>query len=166
MRGLLLVAVAACLNAAEPAQLLAGGDFEAVLSGLPSGITQEIEDANHYLRLTASPDKMVTVYREVDVTGLKNLKLTFRERHNGVKAGAQPWFDARLMLEFKDAARATVKGAPAPPHFQGTVEAWTPHTVLCAVPEGATLLAIMPAMFQAAEGTFDIDAIEVVAVDH
>ncbi len=164
---MLVLALATYLNAADPAQqLLAHGDFEAVLSGLPTGISQEIEGGNHYLRLTASPGKMVTLYREIDVTGLKNLQLSFRERHHGVKIGDQKWFDARLMLEFKDAARASVKGAPAPPHFQGTAEAWTPHTLHIVVPETATWLAIMPAMFQAAEGTFDIDDVEVIAVDH
>ncbi len=103
-------------------------------------------------------------YREVDVRGKKALQLSLKARYNGIKAGAQPWFDGRIMMKFQDAEKKEMKGAPSP-NFRGTSTEWKEKTVRFVVPEGAAVLAVMPCMFNAAEGTLDLDDLALTEID-
>lgn len=165
---ILLAALAGVLPAGESAQLLSNGDFETgegkpTSWGLPAGASWETEGSNHFIRYTAN-GKMVMSYRELDVRGKKALQLTFKARHNGIKVGAQPWFDGRIMMKFQDAEKKELKGAPSP-NFRGTATEWREKTIRFVVPEGATVLALMPCMFNAVEGTLDLDDLSLTEID-
>lgn len=164
----LLATLAGVLPAGDAVQLIGNGDFETGEGkptgwGLPAGATWETESGNHFIRYTAN-GKMVMSYRELDVRGKKALQLTFKARHNGIKPGAQPWFDGRIMMKFQDAEKKELKGAPSP-NFRGTATEWKEKTVRFVVPAGATVLALMPCMFNAAEGTLDLDDLSLTEID-
>lgn len=147
---------------AKAAQVLAthgslfpGGDFES--SAGKKKIVEE--DGNHFLRIeTIEPGKMEMDYRTVDVpAGVKALELTWKQRVTGLKKGEKPWFDARILLEWKDAAGKPVEGKPSPPYTQKDTAGWVEKSTSFLVPEGAATLVLMPSMFQAKAGTFDLD---------
>lgn len=155
-RALPLVAALAPLAAAERTLLHEG--FDAAGEGWSLDGAQGAVDINRYLRLTVDvPDRQVLLYREVPVAGAEAVRLALRLRWSGVKRGAKPWFDARLMLEFRDAKGAKLAGAPPPPFFTGSSDGWQKRELAFAVPPGATVLTIMPALFQAKAGSFDLD---------
>ena len=110
------------------------------------------------------PGKMESLYAQVDVSKAKALQFDFRVRYAGVKRGEKPWFDARIMLDFKDADGKAVTPGPPVPYYTGSSD-WKKQTLRFAVPPGAATLAIMPALFQATAGTFDIDSVSLVAID-
>ncbi len=159
---LLSVFAASCCFAAELPNLLANGNFESGAEGWPqpAGASIEAEGANHFLRLKSSaPGQTVNVYRQVPVAGMVTLQLTFRTRHSDVKRGAQPWFDARVILDFKDDAGKVVKGAPGHPFFTGSSDGWKEKSLRFEVPSTATTFSLMPALVQPESGTLDIDDI-------
>ena len=159
---LLIPVLTCCAAAAELPNLLANGDFENGAAGWPqpAGATIEAEGANHFLRLkSAAPGQTVNVYRQVPVAGMATLQLTFRTRHSDVKRGAQPWFDARVILDFKDETGKIVKGAPGHPFFTGSSDGWKDKSLRFEVPSTATTFSLMPALFQPESGTLDIDDI-------
>lgn len=166
---LLPLLMAAGLAAGEPAQLLANGDFEAgdgkpANWGSPAGTTWESEGGNRFARFTANGG-MIMFYREVDVRSRKALQLSWRARHVGIKPGEKPWFDGRIMLSFRDAEKKELKGGPAAPSFRGTSESWKDGSVRFRVPDGATVLAVMPCLFKAAAGTLDLDDLVLTEID-
>src|SRR4051794_22567228 len=70
-----------------------------------TGGTWENESGNHFLRLTsAQPGEMVMLYQQVRIPeSVKAIELTFKWRVSNLKKGKQTWFDARIMMDFKDA---------------------------------------------------------------
>ena len=163
-------------RAVEPVSgpsLIPNGDFETANhddhwpDGWPkAGVIKE-EAGNHFLRLTSdSPGKMVTLYRSILLPiGTKALRLSWRWRVSGLKVGKQPWFDARLMLEFKDSAGAKVKPAPAAPYLRKDTPGWVQGELKFLVPESATTLEFMPSLLQVDQGTLDLDDIELHSID-
>jgi hypothetical protein len=124
------------------------------------------EEGNHFLRLSSpAPDTMVMLYREVSLpAGTEALELSWRQRVTGLKVGKQAWFDARIMMEFMDAARAKVSPNPSAPASRRDTKGWEAKRIVFPVPRGATLLKFMPSLFHVASGTFDLDDIRLVAV--
>lgn len=135
--------------------LIPGGDFEAAAG--KKNIVEE--EGNHFLRLqTTEPGKMVMDYRTIDVPAdAKALQLTWKQRVTGLKKGDKPWFDARIMMEWKDAAGGKMSAKPSPPYAQKDTDGWVEKTTSFLVPEGAATLVLMPSLFQAKAGTFDLD---------
>ena len=84
------------------------------------------EDGNRFLRMTASePGKMTMLYREIAIPeGVDALELKFRYRLHDFKRGSQSWFDARIMMEFMDAARNKVSPNPPAPNFTRNQGEW------------------------------------------
>ncbi len=123
------------------------------------GGTWETEDGNHFLRLTSPRSgEMVMLYRPIDLpAGIKALELKWRQRVTNLKAGKEPWFDARLMLEFKDAAGKHLPSKPSPPYTQANTKGWVERSARFLVPEEAVTLELMPCLFQVERGTFDLD---------
>ena len=170
--GLLLLAVVYRSHAQTNLSLLANGDFESGAvkpSGwpMPAGATWEKEDGNHFLRLHAEePGKTVLVYLAVPIKSeYKALELSYRVRSEDIKREKQLWFDGRIMMNFKDANKKTVKPSPAPPVFRDTKTEWETRSQKFLVPVGATLLEIMPCLFQAASGTLDFDDFRLTPID-
>lgn len=135
--------------------LLPGGDFE----GAAGKKNVAEEEGNHFLRLQADePGKMVMDYRTIDIPAeAKALELTWKQRVTGLKKGEKPWFDARILMEWKDAAGGKLSAKPSPPYAQKDTEGWVEKSTSFLVPDGAATLVLMPALFQAAAGTFDLD---------
>ena len=151
----------------EPGQnLMDNGDFERIKDGVPVGWLKangentscQVEEGNHFLRLhLTEPGKMVQVYRTIPLAeDDKALELSFRVRTEGIKVGAQPWYDGRIMMNFIGADKKKLPGAPAP-YFRGTSKDWRTVTNRFVVPEGAVTLEFMPSLFMAAAGTLDLD---------
>ncbi len=124
------------------------------------------EGGNHFIRQTAAgTDKMVLLYRSVSLPeDAQAFKLSFRVRFDGVKPGKQNWHDARVMIDFKDASGRKLPGGPAHPSFKGSCDGWQTRVLGLTPPPGATTLEIMPTLFQAAAGTFDIDDLELTPI--
>jgi hypothetical protein len=161
-------------TAQQPAPLPAGGslipngNFESDTDSdhwpdgwprLKSGGSWQEENGNHFLRLSSSqPGETVLMYFPVTVPkGVGALELTWRQRVSDLKPGKQPWFDARIMMEFKDADGARLKGAPGAPNARKDTDGWVGRSAKFLVPEGAHTLEFMPALFQVERGTFDLD---------
>jgi hypothetical protein len=125
------------------------------------------EKGNHFIRLTSpAPGANVMMYAEIPIPeGTKALEISWKHRITGLQIGAQKWFDARILMEFMDAAKAKVAPGPKVPAFRKDVPEWTPASVQFLVPEGAKTLKFMPALFQVAAGTWDIDDMAINPVD-
>lgn len=166
------VSFAATLPTADP--LLPDGTFEK-----PDGtgewprdwpkaknVAWESEAGNWFLRLSAAgTGTIVSIYRTVPVpSDVRAVEITFRRRVSGLIVGDQPWHDARIMINFKDAA---AKKTPAPrvPYTSRSTDGWEPVTHRMKIPEGTVALEFMPALFRANAGTFDIDDISLKPID-
>ena len=158
------------------AAILSNGDFQVDADGdgvpdgwaSPKGGVSYVRDGeNRFLRLTSStPDEMVITYRQVRVPkGVAALELTWKQRTAGLKVGTQSWFDARVMLQFKDAAGEKVAGGPPAPNTNKNSDGWSERGVKFLVPDGAVVLEIMPTLFRVTSGTFDLDDVALKATD-
>jgi endoglucanase len=127
--------------------------------GKAKGASYEVEEGNHFLRLTASkPGEMVMLYQQMDLPAeVKALELTWRQRITGLKTGKFPWFDARILIEFKDGAGQTMKDKPAPPYTQKSTNGWVERRTKFLVPSEALTVVLMPTLFQVEKGVFDLD---------
>jgi hypothetical protein len=175
----------ACLSAAPAtkgtpapatnASLIVNGDFEVAgtdtmwpdgwarpSAGEPAWVT---EDGNHFIRLRASaPGQTLILHRIVALpAAAKALKFSVRVRVTDITPGAQPWFDARIVTDFKSGTGAKIKGAKTITFRKDTD--WVERTVSFLVPEGAVSLEVMPSLFQVEAGTFDLDDLSLVVID-
>jgi len=124
-----------------------------------TGGSWEVEDGNHFLRLASlRAGELVLLYRPVDLPAdVRALALSWRQRVSDLRTGKEPWFDARIMLEFKDAAGQKLNQRPSPPYTNRNTEDWVERTTEFLVPENAVMLEFMPTLFQVERGTFDLD---------
>ncbi len=168
-------AAAARQQGAAPPPLVANGDFEADKNadGWPDGWSRLKEGAqwpqeggNRFLRLVSQkPGQTLLLYRAVAVpTGTKALELTWRWRATDLKPGKEAWFDARLLLDFKDAVGKKLTPSPAAPYLRASTNGWREGKLRITVPDGAKTLEFMPALFQVERGTLDLDDIRIAAV--
>ena len=158
-----------CVAQEAPATpIISNGNFQTDedADGTPDGwgaakgsLSYQTEGDNKFARLVSQkPGQMALIYRLIPIpAGHKALELTYKQRISDLKPGKQAWFDARIMMEWKDAAGNKVKGAPSPPYSRKNTEGWVEKTKAFLVPEGATTLEFMPALFQVVSGTFDVD---------
>jgi hypothetical protein len=156
---------------APSASLLSNSDFsvddgQGKPAGWPTkeGVTWEQEGGVHFLRFKAAePGKMVMAYRQMPLP--KNhppaLEVHVRARYTDIKHGSKAWFDGRVILQFKDAAGKVVKPQPPAPNFTGTSKGWVDKSVYFAIPARATILEVMPCLFNVESGTMDIAQLEV-----
>lgn len=171
-RGVLALSLATLSNAAEHTDLISNGSMEvdSNADGWPDGwpnLTKKggswgEEDGNHFIRLTnTQPGKLVMLYKELRIPkDTPALKLTWRERISDLQLGDQPWFDARIMLEFMDGARQKIQPSPKPSYTQKNTNGWVTKSVEFAVPQGAATLKFMPSLLNVKSGTFEIDDIK------
>ncbi|XHR29656.1 MAG: hypothetical protein ACFUZC_03670 [Chthoniobacteraceae bacterium] len=169
-----LVASPVVAQTAGPA-LIPNSDFSADTKGAGwpdgwgrgEGITWETENGAHFLRLTSQrPGQMLMLYREISVTAdAKAAELTVRYRSAGIKKGEKPWFDARVIVNFMDAARKAVKPDVSPLVLKPEVAEWTTVTKRFLIPEGTQKIKFMPSLFQVAEGRVDFAEIKLIVID-
>lgn len=164
---------AACL-AAETSMLPEGSfekptgssDWPAGWGKPKSGGSWEQENGNHFVRLTSNtPGEMVMMYQPVKLSAeMKALELTWRMRVTGLQKGKQAWFDARILIDFKDKSGNKLAGGLAPNAGKDT-EGWVDRKVAFLVPAGAAQLEVMPALFQVNRGKFDLDDVVLKSID-
>lgn len=157
------------------ASLVLNGDFEQAGNdpAWPEGWTRpkagaatwETESENKFIRLRATePKQTLLVHKLVQLPAdAKALTVTVRVRVTDLVLGEQAWFDPRVMIDFKDAAGAKLKGAK-PLVFRKDTD-WVERKVSFLVPEGAAVLEVMPALTQVQAGAFDIDDLKVEVID-
>lgn len=129
-------------------------------------VSWETEAGNWFLRLTSTtPGATVSLFREVPLpTGTQAIELSFRRRVSGLVVGDQPWFDARVVLNFKDAIGKKTPAARMPYTQRDTVE-WQTVVHRMRVPEGAVAIEFMPSLFRVKAGVFDLDDVVMKAID-
>ncbi len=133
--------------------------------GLPGSGSWESEGegaaANRFLRLKSpAAGETVLLYRLIDIpSDAGALELSWRQRVSGLKPGKLPWYDARIMLHFKDSAGKQMPNSPAAPATRKDTGGWIARTTSFLVPKGAVSLELMPSLFQVESGTFDLDDI-------
>ena len=160
----------------EPANLFPNGNFEtdADRDGWPdawgklkTGGHWQAEEGNHFLRLESSkPGESVLLYQPVALKhGEQALRLSWRQRVSNLKPGKQPWFDARVLLEFKDVEGHKLKSGVNAPYTRKDTDGWVDRRVEVLVPEGAVLFEFMPALMSVESGTFDLDDVALHAID-
>lgn len=133
--------------------------------GSARGATWIAEEGNHFFRTTAIQGKQVGLYMSAPITTeIKALELTFRARVTGLERGMENWFDARVIINFKDDAG---KRTPPPklPYFSKDTDGWVTVTHRMRVPDNAVVIELMPGLFKATAGTFDIDDIQLKPID-
>jgi hypothetical protein len=158
----------AAKNSGLNGELFPNGDFQTVgkITGVPdkwgaakAPVSWETEGDNRFLRLTApEPGKTVMYYRLIDIPAdVKAVELKWKQRVTDLKPGKSAWFDARIMMDFKDAANQKVAGGPSAPYSRQSSDGWVERSIQFLVPEGAVALEFMPSLFQVERGTFDLD---------
>ena len=176
---LLLALISASGSAAEPASspsLIANGNFEADANSDQwpdgwargkSGVSWPAEEGNHFLRLVSEkPGETVLHFHEVKLPeSCRALTLSWRMRCSDLKPGKEAWFDARILLEFKDAAGNKLGGGPSAPYLRKNTEGWVERSIRFLVPDGTQTLQFMPSLFQVERGTFDLDDVTLTQTD-
>jgi hypothetical protein len=155
---------------AETGSLISNGSFETAQKkaadkpsdwGVGKNVTWETDEKNHFIRMkSVEPGKTVMLYRLIDLPAdAEAVELTWRQRVTDLKPGKMPWFDARIMMHFKDAAGQQLKGSPGAPATRSSKDEWIEKSVKFLVPKGAIQLEFMPSLFQVTRGTYDLDDI-------
>lgn len=133
--------------------------------GHPTGATWEKEGDIHFVRLQSSaPRQMILMYRLLTLPTPPpvGIELHVRVRYSDVTPGKSSWFDARVMGNFKNAEGKGIKNGSLPaPSFRGTSTKWVDRSVFVRVPPKAQTLEIMPCLFQAISGTFDLAQVDI-----
>ena len=162
--------------AAPDAVLASNGDFETDSDAdqwpdgwarvNPGGFRLE-ENGNHFLRLQSTePGATIMLYQELRIPdGVEAVEFSWKQRVTGLRVGKQSWFDARIMMEFMNAAREKVSPGPGIPSTNRDTEGWVAKSTTFLVPEDATTLKFMPCLFQVEAGIFDLDDIVIRSVD-
>jgi len=161
-------------EAAPAVSLKTNGNFEAAAEGWPSGWGRpteggswQEENGNHFIRLQSpSPGAMVMLYQEIPIPkGVEGLEIKWKQRISGLAVGAQPWFDARILMEFLDSSRAKLPAHLPTPYFRKDTDGWQEEKVDLLVPPGAAVLKLMPSLFQVKAGALDLDDLAITPID-
>jgi endoglucanase len=130
-------------------------------------ISWGMENDNRFLHLTVGqPRQMVGYHRSIDLpAGSKALELKWRQRVTGLKIGEKQYYDARIVVNFKNAAGQIMNNPPPPAYSQEDTKGWVERSTTFLIPEGAVSLELQPMLFQAEAGTFDIDNISLKSID-
>jgi len=102
------------------------------------------------------PGKMTHEYIPVFFpAGTEGAILSFEAKVDGVKKGAQSWFDARVMTKFIDREYKDRGNGPTVGGWSGTKD-WFPVRLSVKVPAGAPGMALMPSLFNVQAGRLSI----------
>jgi len=155
-------------SSTSPGSLLPEGGFSAVdgATGRPAGwpasaaASWPVEAGNRFLRLTSTASgAMDNIRLEAPIpAGVRALEFSYRGRVSELKRGEKPFHDARVIINFKNAAGDSLGSAPPSYHRNSTAD-WRVFTSRFLVPEGATILEFMPTLFRVRGGVFDLDDI-------
>lgn len=168
-----LLVVAGAPAVASPAGLLSNVTFteDANGDGWPDGwsgapgVTWHKHEAPElsYLRLSpVEPGKSVLLYRSLKLpTEASSLTFLIKARAADVVIGEQPWHDARVLMEFQDAAGKKTGPVPAPLIVsRGGSKDWRVFSGRLEIPAGASSLSVLAAMFNCRSGALDLGLME------
>ena len=116
--------------------------------------------------VSTTPGKMVNDYKEYGLPeGVDALKLSWKWNVANLKTGDKPWFDARVLLKFKDADGKEVKPEPRPTYVQKPTNGWQERENSFLVPQSAVKLVVMFSLFQVKSGEMDVFDVKLVPTD-
>ena len=116
--------------------------------------------------VSTTPGKMVNDYKEYGLPeGVDALKLSWKWNVSNLKTGDKPWFDARVLLKFKDADGKEVKPEPRPTYVQKPTNGWQERENSFLVPQSAVKLVVMFSLFQVKSGEMDVSDVRLVPAD-
>ena len=116
--------------------------------------------------VSTTPGKMVNDYKEYGLPeGVDALKLSWKWNVSNLKTGDKPWFDARVLLKFKDADGKEVKPEPRPTYVQKPTNGWQERENSFLVPQSAVKLVVMFSLFQVKSGGMDVLDVKLVPTD-
>ena len=170
---ILLTSGVCAAQLAFSASLVPNGGFEEGAEapaswGAPNpakGIDFPVEGGNRFARIH-SDGGTAMLYREFAIpAGTEALRLSWKWRVTGLKKGDQSWFDARIMMEFMDAGRGKVGGAPGAPNRGSDTAGWESREIAFLVPENARILKFMPSLLNVKAGTLDLDDVSLEPID-
>ncbi|MGE9268531.1 MAG: glycoside hydrolase family 5 protein [Verrucomicrobiales bacterium] len=143
------------------------GDWAAHWGKSKEGGSWVSEDGGRHLKLeVVKPGEMVMFYQKYDLPdGLEALELSWRERVTGLKKGEMPWFDARILLEFHGIDGKKVKGGATSAYTQKDTDGWVEKSKKFLVPRGSLSIVMMPSLFRANAGSFELDDFELKPTD-
>ena len=150
-------------------EIVQNGSLEKAEGGMPVGwenVGEYLsEGGNHFLRLEQKkPGEMVSVYRRCDVpAGAKRAVMSFRGRVFGLVVGENPWYDARVIVNFKDKDGKGLKGESV--YFNGDTVGWEQRSAAWDIPEGTAYVEYMPSLFNCKAGRFDFDDLSFVLTE-
>ncbi len=114
----------------------------------------------------ATPGKMVNDYKEYGLPeGVDALKLSWKWNVAKLKIGEKPWFDARVLLKFKDAEGREVKPEPRPTYVQKATDGWQERENSFLVPQSAVKLVVIFALLQVQSGEMDVSDVRLEPTD-
>ena len=115
---------------------------------------------------SVTPGKMVNAYREYGLPeGVEALTLSWKWKVSSLKTGDKPWFDARILVKFKDAYGKEVKPEPSPSYTQRNTDGWQERKNSFLVPSNAVTLVVMPCLFQVKSGELEMTDVLLVKAD-
>lgn len=163
-----LIAFSALSAHADPASLLPDGSLEKANSsgewpvgwGRSKDVSWESEAGNFFFRLTSpAPGAHVSLYHKATLpSGTKALELSFRARVEGLEVGVERWYDARIIMNFRDSTGKVI-GAKPTPYYNRPTNGWVVAVHRIEVPADAVTIEFLPSLFRAASGVFDLDDI-------
>ena len=116
--------------------------------------------------VSTTPGKMVNSYREYGLPeGVEALELTWKWKVSNLKTGAKPWFDARVLLKFKDASGKEIKPEPSPSYVQRDTNGWQDRRNAFLVPKEAVRLVVMPCLFNVKSGEMVVTDMKLAPTD-
>ena len=116
--------------------------------------------------VSTTPGKMLNDYKEYGLPeGVDALKLSWKWNVANLKTGDKPWFDARVLMKFKDAEGREVKSAPRPTYVQKSTGGWQERENAFLVPKEAVKLVVMFTLFQVKSGEMDVADVRLVPTD-
>ncbi len=116
--------------------------------------------------VSTTSGKMVNVYREYGILeGTEALALSWKWKVANLRTGAKPWFDARVLLKFKDAAGKDVKPEPSPTYVQRDTAGWQTRTNAFLVPPEAVKVVVMPCLFNVKSGEMTMTDVRLAKAD-
>lgn len=124
--------------------------------------------SNHFLRLNClHPGKLSMLYFSYPLPEeAQAVEFSYRTRITGLRKGEKDWFDTQMLFKFVGADGKDLPGEqPDPTHFWQDTRGWSDQTRSFLLPSGTKALAVMPALFQVAAGTLDIDDFALRVVD-
>ena len=116
--------------------------------------------------VSTTPGKMLNDYKEYGLPeGVDALKLSWKWNVANLKTGNKPWFDARVLMKFKDAEGREVKPEPRPTYVQKSTGGWQERENAFLVPKEAVKLVVMFTLFQVKSGEMDVADVRLVPTD-